>query len=98
MVVEVEAELLRARVARPTVPSVEMNANASGTPPKFAATPEKVMSAGRMKPRSSWRERRVGDQEAERTAEERGDEADLDALLVGVERRALEDVLDELAS
>jgi len=31
----------------PTVPRVEMNANASGTPPKFAATPQKVRNAGR---------------------------------------------------
>ena len=33
-----------------------MNANASGTPPKFAATPEKAASTGRMK-RGAPRER-----------------------------------------
>src|SRR4029453_3461859 len=42
------------------------------------------------------RKRCVRDQEPERAAEERGDEADLDALDVRVERRALEDVLEEL--
>jgi hypothetical protein len=35
-------------VAIPIVPSVEMNANASGIPPKLAATPENVVSADRI--------------------------------------------------
>ena len=48
--------LSSARVASPTVPRVEMNAKASGTPPKFAATPEKVKSTGLMK-RGAPRER-----------------------------------------
>ena len=33
----------------PIVPSVATKANASGMPPKFAATPENVVSAERMK-------------------------------------------------
>jgi hypothetical protein len=37
----------RKRVTSPTVPSVAMNANASGTPAKFAATPENVVSVVR---------------------------------------------------
>ena len=32
----------------PIVPIVAMKANASGMPPKFAATPEKVVNIGRM--------------------------------------------------
>ena len=32
----------------PSVPSVAMKANASGTPAKFAATPEKVESVERI--------------------------------------------------
>ena len=32
----------------PIVPSVAMNAKASGMPPKFAATPEKVVNAERI--------------------------------------------------
>ena len=32
----------------PSGPSVEMNANASGMPPKFAATPENVVKAERI--------------------------------------------------
>ena len=49
----------------PSGPIVAMNANASGTPPKFAATPEKVMI--RPNPaRRSVADRRVGDEEAER--------------------------------
>ncbi len=35
-------------VAIPIEPSVAMNANASGMPPKFAATPENVVSALRI--------------------------------------------------
>jgi hypothetical protein len=34
-------------VTTPIVPSVAMNANASGTPAKLAATPENVVSADR---------------------------------------------------
>jgi hypothetical protein len=34
-------------VARPVVPSVAMNRNASGTPPKLAKTPEAVMATRR---------------------------------------------------
>ena len=32
----------------PTLPIVAMNANASGMPPKFAATPEKVVMTARI--------------------------------------------------
>ena len=32
----------------PSVPIVAMNANASGMPPKFAATPEKVLRPQRI--------------------------------------------------
>jgi hypothetical protein len=35
-------------VTIPIVPSVAMNANASGMPPKFAATPENVANAERI--------------------------------------------------
>ena len=63
----------------PSVPIVAMNANASGMPPKFAATPEKVESAERTQRGAPGEARRVGDQEPEQAAEERRDEADLDA-------------------
>jgi hypothetical protein len=36
------------RVSTPNGPRVAMNANASGMPPKFAATPENVVSALRI--------------------------------------------------
>ena len=52
MLVEVDAEvILRNFVTIPSVPSVAMNANASGTPAKFAATPEKVVSVDLIQPR-----------------------------------------------
>ena len=35
------------RVAMPVVPSVAMNRNASGTPPKLAKTPDAVMAIRR---------------------------------------------------
>ncbi len=34
----------------PSVPSVAIHANASGMPPKFAATPEKVVITLRIQP------------------------------------------------
>src|ERR1700677_1019121 len=39
---------LSSTVTSPTRPSVQMNANASGTPAKFDATPEKVIKVGRI--------------------------------------------------
>ncbi len=39
-------------VTRPTRPSVQMKANASGTPAKLEATPENVISVGRIQPGS----------------------------------------------
>ena len=42
--------LLMNWVTIPIVPSVAMKAKASGMPPKFAATPEKVPNAERIQP------------------------------------------------
>src|SRR5258707_231258 len=39
-------------VTSPTRPNVQMNANASGTPAKFDATPENVIRVGRIQPGS----------------------------------------------
>ena len=47
----------------PSGPSVAMNANASGMPPKFAATPENVVSAERIQPGRAVADRRIGDEE-----------------------------------
>ena len=41
-----------------------MNANASGMPPKFAATPEKVVSPDRIERGVPVADRRVGDEQA----------------------------------
>ena len=49
----------------PDAPSVKVKASASGTPAKFEATPENVMSAERRKPGQAAHDDRVGEQEAE---------------------------------
>ena len=71
-----------------------MNANASGMPPKFAATPENVVSTGADPRGRSLADRRVGDEEPEHSAEQRGDEADLDARLVRVDVWVVEEQAD----
>ena len=67
----------------PGRPSVNVNARASGTPAKFEATPENVISP-RGGPWQPARDDGVGEQEPEDPAEDGGDEADLDAGEVGV--------------
>ena len=49
--VQIEADnFFSNTVTRPTRPSVQMKANASGTPAKFEATPENVINVGRIQP------------------------------------------------
>ena len=72
-------------VTIPSVPSVAMNANASGMPPKFAATPEKVDQAGGDPVRRAVANRRIRDEEPDEPAEQRRVQADLDARLVRVD-------------
>ena len=70
-----------------------MNAKASGMPPKFAATPENVVrsSGPRGRPLA---DRGVGDEEPGDAADQRRDEADLDARLVRVDVRVVEEQPD----
>ena len=52
-------------VTTPIVPSVAMNAKASGMPAKFAATPENVVRPRADEPRRALADRGVGDQQPE---------------------------------
>ena len=82
VVVGVDAEVSSSHcVTIPIVPSVAMNAKASGMPAKLAATPENVVSAERTTRGVPSPDRRVRHQEAEQAADDRRDEADLDAVL-----------------
>ncbi len=63
--------------------SKAMKAKASGTPAKFEATPQKVIRLERMKRRQPTPNGRVGQQESEDPAAQRGDQADLDADPIG---------------
>ena len=53
----------------PSGPIVAMNAKASGMPPKFAATPENVVSMERIQRGDALADRRVGDEEPDEPAE-----------------------------
>ena len=57
-----------------------MNARASGTPAKFEATPENVSRPPRNDAGQAAADDRVGHEEPEEPAEDRRDEADLDAV------------------
>ena len=75
----------------PIEPSVAMNANASGMPPKFAATPENVVIIERIHRGVPSRSAAYAIARPMSAAEQRGDEADLDARLERVDVRVVEE-------
>ena len=79
-------------VTRPGRPSVKVKARARGTPAKFEATPENVISGVAEDARQAAADDCVGQQEAEDPADHGGHQADLDAGAVRLDDRGLAQV------